>query len=92
MPEVKALGVVEGFSVASVIKAADFAVKAANVQLMNIHLAMAIGGKAFMTMTGDVAAVNSAVEAAAAEIGKTGMLVESVVIPSPTKDIVSEFI
>jgi microcompartment protein CcmL/EutN len=78
--------------VASVIKAADFAVKAADVQLMNIHLAMAIGGKAFMTMTGDVAAVNSAVEAAAAEIGKTGMLVESVVIPSPTKDIVSEFI
>lgn len=92
MPEVKALGVVEGFSVASVIKAADAAVKAADVQLMTLHLAMAIGGKAFMTLTGDVAAVNAAVEAASSEIGKTGMLVESVVIPSPTKDIVSEFI
>ncbi len=92
IPEVKALGVIEGFSVASIIKAADIAVKSADVQLMNIHLAMAIGGKAFLTLTGDVAAVSAAVEAGAKVIGDKGMLVESVVIPSPTKDIVSEFI
>ncbi len=92
IPEVKALGVIEGFSVASVIKAADIAVKSADVKLMNIHLAMAIGGKAFLTLTGDVAAVSAAVEAGAKVIGDKGMLVESVVIPSPTKDIVSEFI
>jgi len=92
LPEIKALGVIEGFSVASVIKAADAAVKAANVQLINIHLAMAIGGKAFVTLTGDVAAVTAAVEAGAKVISDKGMLVESIVIPSPVKDIVSEFI
>lgn len=92
LPEMKALGVIEGFSVASVIRAADEAVKSADVKLVNIHLAMAIGGKVFVTMTGDVAAVNAAVEAGSAVISAKGMLVESVVIPSPTKDIVSEFV
>ena len=92
LPEMKALGVIEGFSVASVIEAADAAVKAAEVQLVAIHLAMAIGGKAFVTMTGDVAAVSAAVEAGAKVVAAKGLLVEKVVIPSPTRDIVSEFV
>lgn len=92
LPEMKALGVVEGFSVASVIKAADAAVKAADVQLVAIHLAMAIGGKAFVTLTGDVAAVEAAVQAGTAIIAEKGLLVESIVIASPTKEIVAEFV
>jgi microcompartment protein CcmL/EutN len=92
LPEMKALGVIEGFSVASVIKAADAAAKAANVQLVTLHLAMAIGGKAFITLTGDVAAVEAAVQAGTAVISARGMLVESVVIASPTREIVAEFI
>jgi microcompartment protein CcmL/EutN len=43
-----ALGIIETFSVASVIEAADAAVKAADVKLMEIHLAMAIGGKGYV--------------------------------------------
>lgn len=66
--------------------------KAADVQLVTVHLAMAIGGKAFVTMTGDVAAVTAAVETGSKVIADKGLLVESVVIPSPTKDIVAEFI
>ena len=92
LPEMKALGVIEGFSVTSVIEAADTAVKAADVRLVTIHLAMAIGGKAFVTLTGDVAAVQAAVDAGASVIAKKGLLVEKVVIPAPTKDIVAEFI
>lgn len=92
LPKMKALGVVEGFSVASVIQAADAAVKAADVKLVAIHLAMAIGGKAFVTLTGDVAAVEAAVEAGSAIISAKGMLVESIVIASPTPEIVSEFV
>ncbi len=53
----EALGIVESFSVASLIEGADAAVKAANVQLIEIRLAMALGGKAFVTLTGNVAAV-----------------------------------
>jgi len=92
LPELKALGVIEGFSVASVIEAADAAIKAANIQFVTIHLAMAIGGKGFVSFTGDVAAVTAAKEAGSAIIAEKGLLVESVVIPSPTKDIVSEFV
>ena len=92
LPELKALGVVEAFSVASIIEAADAAVKASNVQLLTIHLAMAIGGKAFVTLTGDVASVTEAVDVAAAVVQRRGLLVEKVVIPAPRPEIVSEFV
>ena len=87
-----ALGIVESFSVASLIEGADAAVKSANVQLIEIRLAMAMGGKAFVTMTGDVAAVQSAVEAAAAVVGQKGMLVNKVVIPHPRPELLNEVI
>src|ERR1039457_6605204 len=48
--ELEALGIVESFSVASLIEGADAAVKTANVQLIEIRLEMALGGKAFVTM------------------------------------------
>src|ERR1041385_7258064 len=66
----EALGIIESFSVASLIEGADAAVKSANITLIEIRLAMALGGKAFATMTGNVAAVQSAVDAAAAVVGQ----------------------
>jgi microcompartment protein CcmL/EutN len=90
--QLEALGVVESFSVASLIEGADAAVKAANVQLIEIRLAMALGGKAFVTLTGNVAAVEAAVGAAAAIVGQKGMLVNKVVIPSPRPELLNEMI
>jgi microcompartment protein CcmL/EutN len=88
----EALGIVESFSVASLIEAADAAVKAANVQLIEIRLAMALGGKAFVTLTGNVAAVQSAVDVGADVVGQKGMLVNKVVIPSPRPELLNEMI
>ncbi len=85
-----ALGIIETFSVASIIEAADAAVKAANVQLMEIHLAMAIGGKGYVTLTGDVAAVKTAVEAGADYVRSKGLLVQKVVIPQPREEILRD--
>ena len=90
--DLEALGIVESFSVASLIEGADAAVKAANVQLIEIRLAMALGGKAFVTLTGNVAAVQSAVDAAASMVGQKGMLVNKVVIPSPRRELLNEMI
>lgn len=87
-----ALGIVESFSVASLIEGADAAVKAANVQLIEIRLAMALGGKAFVTMTGNVSAVESAVAAGAQVVGQKGMLVNKVVIPHPRPELLNEMI
>jgi microcompartment protein CcmL/EutN len=87
-----ALGIVESFSVAALIEGADAAVKAANVQLIEIRLAMALGGKAFVTLTGDVAAVQASVDAAAQVVGQKGMLVNKVVIPHPRAELLNEMI
>ena len=88
----EALGIVESFSVAALIEGADAAVKAANVELIEIRLAMALGGKAFVTLTGDVAAVQSAVEAGARVVAEKGMLVNKVVIPHPRPELLNEMI
>jgi microcompartment protein CcmL/EutN len=92
LPELKALGVIESFSVASIIEAADAAVKATPIHLICIHLALAIGGKGWVSLTGDVASVEEAVEIAAGVIQRKGLLVEKVVIPAPRPEIVREFI
>ena len=88
----EALGIVESFSVASLIEGADAAVKTANIDLVEIRLAMALGGKAFVTLTGDVAAVQSAVDSAAQVVGQKGMLVNKVVIAHPRPELLNEMI
>lgn len=92
LPELRALGVIEAFSVSAVIEAADAAVKATSVQLITIHLAMAIGGKGWVSLTGDVASVEEAVSVGAAVIERKGLLVDKVVIPAPRPEIVREFV
>ncbi|HAM35098.1 MAG TPA: propanediol utilization protein [Elusimicrobia bacterium] len=90
--KLEALGVVEAFSVSALLEAADAAVKAATVRLIEVRLAMAMGGKAFVSMTGSVAAVETAVAAAAAAVGRRGLLVEKVVIPQPRPELLSELL
>ena len=88
----EALGIIESFSVASLIEGADAAVKAANVKLIEIRLAMALGGKAFVSLTGSVADVRAAVEAGATLIAEKGLLVNKVVIPQPRGELLNEMI
>ena len=88
----ESLGIVESYSVASLIEAADAAVKASKVQLVELRLAMALGGKAFFSVTGDVAAVTSAVDAGARMVSEKGLLVNKVVIANPRPELLSEMI
>jgi microcompartment protein CcmL/EutN len=90
--ELRALGVIESFSVGSLIEAADAAAKTAAVDLLEIRLAMALGGKAFVTLTGDVSAVRAAVDAGAARVAEKGLLVNKVVIPAPSKQLYKDYI
>ncbi|MEW5874474.1 MAG: BMC domain-containing protein [Candidatus Zixiibacteriota bacterium] len=87
-----AMGIVESFSVSSLIEGADAAAKAAAIELLEMRLAMALGGKAFVTFTGDVAAVEAAVDAASEVISRKGLLVNRVVIPRPRDEILKEVI
>lgn len=88
----QAMGIVETFSVAPIIEAADAAVKSADVLLFRVHVSMAIGGKGFMLLCGNVASVTMAVGAAVEQIKETGMLVNHAVIPSASKELFKEYI
>ena len=85
--EIAAVGVLESYSALTGILAGDAAAKAASVELIEIRLANGIGGKAVLTLTGNVADVEVAIRAGEAAIAHTGLFVAAVVIPGPHADI-----
>ncbi len=85
--EVSALGVLETFSVASAIVAADIAAKTAIVKLIELRLAKGMSGKSYLFLTGEVAAVTAAIEKARESIKDEGMYLDSAVIPRPDKNL-----
>lgn len=83
----EAFGIVETFTAASAIEAADAAVKAGDVELIEVRLARGMAGKCFASMTGSVAAVRAAVEAGARAAAKTGVLINTEVIANPHSEL-----
>ena len=84
---IEALGIIETFSVASCIQASDAAVKAAQVDLMEIRLSRGMGGKSYVTLTGSVGSVQAAVAAGCEQANEEGLLVAFSIIPSPHDDL-----
>ncbi len=84
---IDSLGIIETFSVASSIMAADAAVKMADVQIIEIRCATGLGGKSFLYLTGDVDSVRAAVEAGIDVLEGSGLVLSHVVIPSPCEEI-----
>jgi len=84
--EIEAVGIVETATVISIILAADEAVKAADVELIEIAMGRGIGGKGFFTLTGEVGAVRSAMAAATAKL-EEGELLSKVIIPYAHKGL-----
>lgn len=85
--EVKALGIVETFSAASIIVAADEAAKTSIVNLIELRIARGMCGKSYLLLTGDVAAVEAAIEKARKVLAETGMLLDASVISNPDKKL-----
>lgn len=84
---INALGIIETYSVASSIIAADGAVKAADITLIEVRCATGLAGKSYASFTGDVGSVRSAMDAALGLINDQGMIQCYAVIPSPAKDL-----
>lgn len=78
-----ALGVIETYSGAAAIVAADTAAKTAMVQLVELRIARGMCGKSYLLLTGEVAAVQAAIEKAKQTAGESGMLLDSSVTPNP---------
>lgn len=79
----EAVGVLETFSCACLIRSADAAVKTAKVSLVEARLATGIGGKGFFVLTGGIGPVRDAMEAAESTARDCGLLHSAVVIPEP---------
>lgn len=86
--DVSAIGVMEAFSLCAAVVAADAAVKAAAVDLIDIRLGRGLGGKAFITLTGEVAAVRASIDAGTSKPECKGLMAESVVIPHPHPEMI----
>ncbi|MEK7484212.1 MAG: BMC domain-containing protein, partial [Planctomycetota bacterium] len=81
--KLEALGVLEATSVASLIKAADIAVKCALVHFISMRLADHLGGKSFFTLTGEMGDLQSAMEMAVAYTVERKTFLHKVIIPNP---------
>lgn len=86
--QIDALGVVETTTVAACVLAADAALKAATVDMLELRIANGLGGKSYFTLTGEVSDVRSAVGAGAALAQVRGLLAREVVIARPHADLV----
>ena len=92
IPESGGLAVIETFSAASAIRSADVAVKAADVEVLRIHIAMAVGGKGFVLLTGDIDSLRSALSAALDYMKEEGLLVGSALITKPHPDVLKDLL
>ena len=85
--ELQAIGVIETFSIPSCILAADAAAKVAEIRLLEIRLANRLGGKSFVTLTGEIPDIEAAMETGEKKVMEIGALVRTVIIPRPHPDL-----
>lgn len=78
-----ALGALETLSLASLVRAADAAVKAAEVRLLSLTLDRDLGGKGYFTITGPLAEVEAALEAAERLVLEAGHPVQREILARP---------
>jgi microcompartment protein CcmL/EutN len=79
-----ALGIMECFSLSAMIISADAALKAADIQALELRLGSGLGGKAYFTFTGDLSAVEVGIEVGKAMAMERGLLVDTEIIASPS--------
>ena len=82
------LGVLETYTAASAIVAADAAAKAAEIDLLEVRCSTGLAGKSYLTLTGDVGSVQAAIDAGTDSIHDSGLVLAKVVIPAPSPELV----
>ncbi len=82
--------IVETSTICGLIAAMDAACKMAPIVVRDVRLGMGIMGKAFFTMTGDLADIEAAADAASAASGDRLLALE--VIPAPAVEILGQLI
>ena len=86
-PRLDAVGVLETYSIASIIRGADAALKAAEISARSIRLADDLGGKGCFVFFGQLHDVQEAMSAGAAAVGD-GLLAGNEIIANPHPDLI----
>lgn len=82
-----ALGIIETSAIPTNVAAADKAVKAANVTIVEIRLGDGLGGKGITLVTGLVHDVQAALAAALAEADRPGVTTRHTIIPNQDREL-----
>jgi len=91
MPEnIQAIGIIESFSQATMVIAADAVLKAADLAPIELRLGNGLGGKSYFIFTGDIAAVQAGTEAGTS--AANGLLVNVETIPSPSRALLASLL
>jgi len=88
---IESLGILESYSVASIIRGADAALKKAHIHAVSIRLADDLGGKGYFVFTGKLHDVEAATEAGIKGIG-VGLLAGQEVIANPHHDLLQTLV
>ena len=81
------LGLLETYSAASAIKAADIAVKTARVEIYDLRVSRGMGGKGILMVTGEIGDVTASIEAGADYAKENAMLSSYSIIAAPHDEL-----
>ncbi len=82
----EAIGIVEMSTVASTVHMADVALKATEVSVLKMHLAIGIGGKGYFNLAGELADVEAALDAVRAA-ARSEQVIGIELIPRPHPEV-----
>jgi len=88
-PRLDAVGILETLSVASTIRAGDLAAKGASLAFVGLGLARGLGGKSYVTFTGELSDVEAALQVGGDDAERHGLLVRRVAIPRPHRGMLA---
>lgn len=90
--DVRALGIVEARNVSIGLYCSNYIKKFSNVDILKISLTYGLGGKAFVVFSGDLSSVESGIAVAKDKVGDPSKVVSAVVIPSPSREFIENFL
>ncbi|MCL5073169.1 MAG: BMC domain-containing protein [Actinobacteria bacterium] len=85
--ELKSIGLIETLTAPSIIWAADAAIKATDVDLVEIRIARALGGKNICIINGELSSVTESIKAGIQYPESKDFLVDFEVIAAPHQDL-----
>jgi microcompartment protein CcmL/EutN len=86
------VAIFETMTMTAVIEGADTMVKTADVEIIELRLGKGLAGKSYVTVTGSLQDLRSAMDAALENVKDRGVLISSVIIPSINPELIKHLI